>query len=217
MENTSAYIGSSNGKNDILKVIAILLMLVDHIGHVFFPQYISFRIVGRMSFPIFAYYISMGYLHSSNMKKYAGRLFLFGVLSQVPYYLLFGGGLNIFFTLLLGLICIYFLDQKKYFFLVLAILSPMILDFEYGYYGLFMIIAFYYFRENKMTAIFAITFLNILYFFVYNNSIQIFSLFALVLIYRPWDRKIHLNKYLSYFFYPLHISILYILSNLIGK
>lgn len=215
MKNTIECIKSSNEKTDILKLLAILAMLIDHIGYVFFPQYIFLRIIGRLAFPIFAYHISVGYIHTSNLKNYAIRLFLFGLLSQLPYHMLFGQGLNILFTLFLGLVCIYLMDQEKYLLLALVMISPMILDFEYGYYGLFTIVAFYYFRENKNNIILAITLLNILYFVYHNYSIQIFSIFALLLIYKQWDRKIKLNKYLYYAFYPLHISILYIIISLI--
>lgn len=216
MKNTINSIKYSNKKNDILKLLAILTMLIDHIGYIFFPKLIFLRVIGRIAFPIFAYHISIGYINTSNIKKYAIRLFLFGLLSQLPYNMLFkNGSLNIFFTLFLGLIFIYSIDKKNYIVLALVILSPIIFHIEYGYYGLFIILSFYYFRENNNNAILIITCINIIYFLNHNFSIQIFSLLALLLIYRDWSIKINLNKYLYYSFYPLHIGILYIISKLI--
>lgn len=46
---------------DMLKLIAMLTMLVDHIGLLFFPEIMAFRIVGRIAMPLFAYGIAQGY------------------------------------------------------------------------------------------------------------------------------------------------------------
>src|SRR5690554_4189669 len=138
-----------NNRTDILKLLAIISMFIDHIGYVFFPQYIIFRLLGRIAFPIFAYHISIGYINTSNLKKYAIRLFLFGLISQLPYNILFqNGSLNIFFTLFLGLICIYALDKRNYIILALTFIAAFILDFEYGFYGILTILSFYFYREN---------------------------------------------------------------------
>lgn len=96
-------------RNDMLKIIAILTMLIDHTGYLFFPHQMIFRTIGRIAFPIFAYQIAIGFQKTSSRKKYALRLFLFACLSQIPYFwfnpkLNFEwGSLNIMFTLLLAL------------------------------------------------------------------------------------------------------------------
>lgn len=204
-----------NTKTDFLKVIAIITMLIDHIGYLFFPQHIIFRIIGRLAFPIFAYQLAMGYTYTKDMKKYAIRLLLFGVVSQAPYILAFNGGLNILFTLLLSLGILYALDKKKYSILVLLSILPLLLPFEYGYYGVFSIISFYIFRNKRENNILFQVLINTIYFLYYFGSIQILSLFALALIYKDWKLKIRINKYVFYVFYPLHITILYIISKLI--
>ena len=51
----------NNHKNDLLKIIAIISMTLDHIGWLFFPDIIIFRVAGRLAFPIFAYQIALGY------------------------------------------------------------------------------------------------------------------------------------------------------------
>ncbi len=70
-------------KNDVLKLIALITMFIDHVGYLIYPGVRVYRIIGRISFPIFAYMIAMGFIHTSNRKKYAKRLFVFGISIQV--------------------------------------------------------------------------------------------------------------------------------------
>lgn len=72
-------------RNDTLKLIALLTMLVDHIGYLFYPEMMVFRTIGRIAFPIFAYQVAMGYKHTSNLSAYSLRLFGFAIISMVPY------------------------------------------------------------------------------------------------------------------------------------
>lgn len=76
---------AANKRNDILKLIAIITMLIDHIGYIFFPQIRLFRTIGRIAFPIFAYQIAMGYKHTSSRPRYALRLFIFALVAYLPY------------------------------------------------------------------------------------------------------------------------------------
>ena len=105
--------------NNSLKLFAMFTMLIDHIGYLFFPNILLFRTIGRMAFPIFAYLLSIGYNKTSNLKKYILRLFLFGLISSIPYSffnpeLNFNPyKLNILFTLGISLIFIYLFNQVK--------------------------------------------------------------------------------------------------------
>ena len=100
-----------------LKLLAVLTMLVDHTGALLFPQIAVFRIVGRLSFPIFCLLLAEGAAHTSGKARYFLRLLLFAVLSEIPYDLAFFGSLfypgsqNVLFELALGLLAI-FLIQK---------------------------------------------------------------------------------------------------------
>ncbi len=77
-------------RNDILKLIAILTMLIDHVGATFFPNIITFRIIGRIAFPIFAYQLTLGYKYTSNLKSYFKRIFIFACISYLPYAVFLG-------------------------------------------------------------------------------------------------------------------------------
>lgn len=72
-------------RNDMLKLVAMATMLVDHIGYMYFPDETLFRIIGRLAFPIFAYQIALGYSRTSNLKKYVIRIFAFALVTQIPY------------------------------------------------------------------------------------------------------------------------------------
>lgn len=102
----------------ILKLIAVVTMALDHIGYLY--GILPLRILGRISFPIFAFLIANGFRFTANRAKYAGRLAAFAVISEIPYDLLFGAWKitictfgrylphpqfdNVFFTLLCGLL-----------------------------------------------------------------------------------------------------------------
>lgn len=72
-------------RNDILKLIALITMLVDHIGAIFFPGQMLWRTIGRIAFPIFAWQLTQGFIHTSSRVRYGFRLFLFGIIAQAPY------------------------------------------------------------------------------------------------------------------------------------
>ena len=72
-------------RNDILKILAMLKMLIDHIGVLLLPQYRVLRTIGRIAFPIFAYQISEGFRYTSDRTRYASRLLIFGLIAQIPY------------------------------------------------------------------------------------------------------------------------------------
>ena len=92
----------------VLKIIALISMACDHTSYLIYGKFSFLNYIGRLAFPIFAFQISEGYIHTNNLKKYFMRLFLFALISQIPFSLfrssyISGFGLNIFFTLFLGL------------------------------------------------------------------------------------------------------------------
>ena len=62
-----------NTDTGFLKLIAFVTMAIDHIGAVFFPESVILRIIGRIAFPLFAYCLVIGYLYTSDVKKYLRR------------------------------------------------------------------------------------------------------------------------------------------------
>ena len=139
----------------VLKIIGIITMLCDHIGIVFFKSNSILCYIGRIAFPIFAFQIAQGYIHTKDIKKYILRLFFFACISQIPFYLFTSiysreYTLNIFFTLLLGLIAILSYDKIKNKYLSLFIVFMLcilaqISHVDYGAYGVACVFLFYIF------------------------------------------------------------------------
>ena len=104
-ENTGAKIQSGNGGLSVrsglsgneLKVIAIIAMAADHLAWTLWPGYankewwlIALHLFGRLAAPTMWFMIAEGYTHTSNLKKYLQRLFVFAVLSHFAYNFCFG-------------------------------------------------------------------------------------------------------------------------------
>ena len=70
-----------------LKIIALITMFLDHISYPIFGGFSYLNLIGRIAFPIFAFQISEGFIHTKNVKKYMLRLLLFAFISQIPFQL----------------------------------------------------------------------------------------------------------------------------------
>ncbi len=68
-----------------LKVIAALTMLIDHVGMILFPSIRLFRIIGRISFPIFSFMIYEGCKYTRNKKRYLLQIFIIGIFTTAVY------------------------------------------------------------------------------------------------------------------------------------
>lgn len=77
--------------SNIIKIIAVIAMTVDHIAWAVFPGYskeflpIIMHIIGRITCPVMCYFIAEGYYHTKNIKKYTVRLFVFAIISHFAY------------------------------------------------------------------------------------------------------------------------------------
>lgn len=211
----------------LLKTIALISMIIDHYGVIFHDGVFAYRIIGRLAFPIYAFLLVEGYSHTKNVKKYAKRLLLFALISEVPFDLAFYNGIslthqNIFFTLFIGLMMMYFLDnQDKYNLDTLSILSlgifaAIFLFVDYNFLGIVYILAFFYTRDmDSPKKIFkvavAIFMVNLLTF----SSIQHFSILSLPLLYFYNGKLGPQNKFIQILFYiayPLHLIIFYLIQ-----
>ena len=142
-----------------IKCIAIITMLSDHIGIVFFPDQLMWRVVGRITFPLFAWFIASGAVHTRDMPKYLSNLVLLAFISEVPFLLLNWEvdpnyfSLNALFTLTLGLIAIIALKELPHVLLRIgavatcAILATY-LHADYGAWGVLSVVAFWLTRSD---------------------------------------------------------------------
>lgn len=207
---------STKKHNEILKVVAIVAMVIDHAGYIFFGNMEILRIIGRIAFPIFAYQIAQGYFYTSNRKKYMFRLWIFALISQIPYTLLFETtDLNILFTLLLALFVIDRMDKGEYYFLLLFIPLSILLPIDYGVYGILTPLLFFMYRDEKLKGLIGHIILTLLYIPIFDIwHVQYFAIVGVMIcLYFPIDRfKVHLNKYFFYWFYPAHLVILLVMK-----
>ncbi len=213
-------------------------MTIDHIGLLLFPDILILRILGRLAFPIFAFCIADGLKHTRSIKRYILLLFIFAIISQIPYHFIFQPQvkLNILFTFLIGIAFILSLNKigangnisNKFLAIVFLILlsTLCIVDLylriiEYSLFGVLLVVTFYYLDYNKISSyltptilILLMTLYNLLiYSFNFHNSIYIFALLALPLIYFYNNEKGKFNiKYLFYIFYPTHLLLLYLIK-----
>ncbi|HHT64672.1 MAG: TraX family protein [Caldicoprobacterales bacterium] len=201
----------------MIKLIAMAAMLIDHIGAVFFPQALWLRIIGRISFPMFAWGVAMGYIRTRNWKMYAIRLTAIGLITQLPYSLLFQSrDLNVCFTLLAGLLALKVLHLRRIWIRAVGltcILSLVhLLNFEYGIYGVLTILVFYYYQEDRNLPLYQgiLTLGGIL---VYRfHEIQLFSIISSFIIPVVRGKDYRLNRALQYGFYPIHIVLLLLIK-----
>ena len=219
--------------SNALKLIAMAAMVIDH-GSVIFlgPETNIWRHIGRIAFPIFAFMIAQGAVHTKNKLLYAARLLAFAVISEVPFDMAFSGtylefkNQNVYFTLFLGLISVYCLDflRKKNVGIlgivttVACALGAHFLLSDYGFTGVVVITLMYMFSTVKTDVRylgFALAGLmtSIVYVFPAGFgfiSSQVYAALCVVpLSLYNGKRGRKMNKYFFYAFYPVHILILY--------
>ena len=120
MENTLTSKKLLGGINaNTLRLIACCLMLMDHMWATVIPGANWLTYAGRLAFPIFAFQIAEGFFHTSDVKKYAKRLLIFGLISEIPFNMMYVSSpvypfhQNVMFTLLLGLLIINELEKLR--------------------------------------------------------------------------------------------------------
>lgn len=211
----------------ILKVIALFTMFIDHFGAIFQHNILTYRIVGRLAFPIYCFLLVEGYFHTSDVKKYAKRLLMFALISEIPFDLAFYNRIgfehqNIFFTLFLGLITIYILENKeeKYNFnksaiILSACIVAIIFNVDYNAIGIIYILLFYHTRYFEKLKRFKLVGLGMFAVNFMSSWVQQFSLLALPFMYFYNGRLGTKNKFIQIFFYvayPLHLIIYYLIK-----
>lgn len=205
-----------------LKWIAVLTMVTDHLGAAFFPQVPVLRIIGRISFPIFAFLLCEGFCHTRSVKKYGMRLLVFAVVSELPFQF-FSYGLffseyagfynqNVMFELVLVLGALYCLRRGGWFLLgsAGAVILAQFGGFMYGGYGVLLALCFYVFRDKKWAMLLSVAIMAVLYCLVYRQlSVQIWSVLAIVpLCFYNGEKGLGFPKYVFYGFYPAHLLLL---------
>lgn len=214
-----------------LKIIAMVTMVIDHLAIVFIiplmtsspdlpflPQvYFCFRFIGRLSFPLFAFLLAEGFIHTSSRRKYAVRLGVLAVISEIPFNMLISGRLwdiefqNIFFTLLIGLLTLIAMEKwrKRTIFQILAVAVGMVVSWEiksdYCFWGVAFIAAMYQLRNKKEERLIIGSIILIC---MIQATFEVGYLLVFFLIGRYNGRQGMKTGYFPYIFYPLHMIVL---------
>lgn len=207
-----------------LKWIAIITMMIDHIGAVLFPEELMFRYIGRLAFPIFCFLLVEGVYYTHDIRLYMLRLGMFAVISEVPYDLAFHGtalefeGQNVFFTLLLGVMLLYLLERDdewpiKIMEVLLAMWVAGVLRTDYGYKGILLISIFYFFHRHRLAGLA----IGALWNYLWYNRTQEYGALAMIPLALYNGERGRRMKYFFYVFYPLHLVILFAISRMIAR
>lgn len=223
-----------------LKLAACITMLIDHIGASCIeaayaaapeiPETVAqldtvLRLIGRLAFPIFCFLLVEGFLHTHDVKKYIERLLVFGLVSEVPFDLAFfrtpfyWGHQNVYWTLALGVLAMaalkHFEDadgnvawKGRFAALGLAVLAQL-LNTDYGAIGVALIVALYLTRSDRK------------YQCIIGAVMMLFELTAPLAFLLIWHyngqrgRCAPWQKWAFYGFYPVHLTILAAVTNLL--
>lgn len=194
--------------NNKLKIIAIISMIIDHIGYYFSKElgievYIACRIIGRVAMPIFTFLIIEGYFHTSNFKKYITRLLSIATITQIGFFILdyiagensynLFNTANIVFSFVLTLIvikCYENIVKNKVFknklvlviTLAITIILYKLISFDYGIMIILLGVVLYIFKKyikNKMVYN-VLTSLSIIVISIINGINNNFHFFAMI-------------------------------------
>ena len=149
-----------------LHILAMLFMLCDHLWATLFPAQEWLTCIGRLAFPIFACMIAEGCYYTSNVKKYLQRLFIFALISEIPFNLIMGSSVvylfhqNVLWTFLLGVLSIQIIEKvkkkQKKILLVFTVCLVILMDYflgtitmvDYNAAGILTVLLFYFFRKK---------------------------------------------------------------------
>lgn len=164
-----------------LKIIAIVTMIIDHVGYYFEPCindviYYVLRVTGRISMPIFAFILVQGFFHTSSLKKYILRIFSFAIVTQIATFIIGifdknGGNLsinkelNVLFSYTLSLIVLWLIHERyiikkfnynqnmvvKIVIIFLIIGIFLFIPFDYEIYIPLLIVMFYFIEKLRIT------------------------------------------------------------------
>ncbi len=221
-----------------LKYIAVAAMVLDHTGFFFFPIHsyplvgTLLRVIGRLTMPIMCYFLAEGYQYTSSRKKYAIRLGVFALLSQVPYSLAFSGKwidykLNVIFTLFVAFLTLMLFDRVRKNYMWLLAVGGMLALSSLGDWGMFAplyVLVFYIHRGNRRLQIrdFSIVSLGMIILYTASNVVNDYAWYSLLwmlgvylfipalLLYngKPGS-KAAFHKWFFYIFYPLHLLVIW--------
>lgn len=147
---------AGNTATGLLKILALIFMMIDHLGASVFPGVGELRMIGRLAFPIYCWCMVVGFCYTRSVPRYLLRLGLIGLISQPLYMVALNHPLNvpnIFLTLLLGLCGLWGIRERKLlshiWAPVLAMVAAVAFQCSYGWPGVLLILVLYACRTSR--------------------------------------------------------------------
>jgi hypothetical protein len=210
-----------------LKILALLIMVFDHFGAMFYPDLDWIRIIGRISFILYAFMIVEGVSYTKNIHNYIFKVFTWAFISEIPFDLAFHGQpfffahQNIFFSLLISILGLYYFTISKNFLFsiivgMLCLIVSYFLSVDYSWYGVLTVFIFYFFKRNSVLKYALIeTFSMIASFSISGLQFFAFLGFIPIIFYNGKQGKKIGNFYYS--FYAIHLLIFSIIKLCFSK
>lgn len=221
-----------------IKIVAVLAMFIDHASHLMtdfgsLERWVA-HLIGRLAAPLIFFLVAEGHHYTSNKKKYIFRLFLFALLSHVPYNLYFGfsmyRGTSVIWTLMLGVLALSVITNENInaFFktVLMGITLLMAMPANWHYIGVLWIITFGLYRDNFRLKVIMFTLIALVFYII--PGIQELGLYATyrfgvlltIPFYALYNNKPGVRnpftKWVFYWFYPLHLIVLFAIRALIN-
>ncbi|MBR3694287.1 MAG: hypothetical protein IKL88_07165 [Erysipelotrichales bacterium] len=131
---------------DTLKFIALVTMTIDHIGYLLFPDMILLRAIGRLAFPLYAYFVAEGFRYTRDRRAYLTRLLVSAVLTQVLFNTVGLDFVNVLFTFAIST-CVLWIAEKggliAFLGVYIGVLVSIAINCDYSFYGVLMVVLFY--------------------------------------------------------------------------
>ena len=207
---------------EALKLVAVVCMLVDHVAWAWVPVDspigIVMHCIGRITMPVMAFMIAEGYEHTHNFKRYAERLLIFALVSDIPFMAFERSNLNhdVMFTLFFGLLAIWFVDHAPKFYIaifagIMMMSAALYLRVDWSFIGVLLCLCFWRFRENYTAILLSVISLGLIAVMVYGQWWQFSLFFSVPLLFLYNGERGRGSKWGFYAFYPGHLAALAIL------
>ncbi|MFN6527690.1 TraX family protein [Nostoc sp. ChiSLP03a] len=205
-----------------IKILAAVFMVMDHVCYLLMPELVILHLLGRLSFPLFAWLLAEGEKHTHNVHRYGRRLLITAIISQPIYTIVFQSlSLNILFTLLLGLVMLRLIKRYSQLWQQLIIIGLCAvvaegLGVEYRVYGIAVIFLMSLIDKLKpqVWLLYWCFFHFILVTLFISDIVQYWAIIAGFIVFQ-FNGKQGSRARWFYVFYPAHLIILGIINYLI--
>ena len=210
-----------------LKTLALVTMFIDHAAFILLEPLLSAagsettwidslyqvsRLIGRLAFPIYAFLIVVGFLHTRSPSRYLTRLLIFALLSEIPFNLAYGSLIdpqhqNVLWTFAISLVLLMALERwPKHLWLVLpAMAIAFALQTDYHAYGVLLVVYLYYFYDHPSRDLGGAIL----------GLYQLTAALAFIPIHYFNGARGRQPRWLFYIFYPAHLLLLVLIRSLV--